>query len=221
MGWGRHARVHEQGASSSSNFLPLASILTFLLVFQVETFHPPTAEQQTTFSIAVDESAHGSSGPIQAGFSAYIYSACAHWVPTLVNLGWSNADQHAGSNHAVNLTPSSLDPRNQTRSDSKAGYIDSLPPRANLVILTGYQVTSVVWDSTAGGNAIAGGLRFAAEKGAESFTVYAAKEVVLSGGTVNTPQMLQLSGVGPAQLLTGLGIDGEISSCVARSDDGS
>ena len=186
-----------------------ASRLIYLLPSQAETFHAPTEDQQSTFSIAVDPSAHGTSGPIQAGFSAYIYSACAHWVPTLVALGWSNADQHAGNNHAVNLTPSSLNPANQTRSDSKAGYIDPLPPRDNLVILTGYQVTEVVWNSTASANAVAGGLTFAAEKGAESYTVYAAKEVILAGGTVNTPQMLQLSGVGPADLLTGLGIDGE------------
>lgn len=132
----------------------------------------------------------------------------ARQVPTLVNLGFTNLDQHGGNNHGVNLTPSSLNPSNQSRSDSKAGYIDPLPPRANLVILTGYQVTSVVWNATTSGSAVAGGLTFAASATGESFEVYATKEVVLSGGTVNTPQMLQLSGVGPSDLLTGLGIDG-------------
>lgn len=196
--------------------IPVADLRcsTDLPTSQAENFTAPTDDQQSTFSIAVDPSAHGTSGPIQAGFSAYIYSACKYWVPTLVNLGWTNADQHAGSNHAVNLTPSSLNPTNQTRSDSKAGYIDPLPPRSNLVILTGYQVTAVLWNSTEAGSAVAGGLRFAAEKAGESYEVFAAKEVILSGGTVGSPQVLQLSGVGPAEVLTGLGIDGGSSHCV-------
>ncbi|RYZ82660.1 MAG: hypothetical protein EOP06_21325 [Proteobacteria bacterium] len=50
--------------------------------------------------------------------------------------------------------------RNQTRSDSKAGYIDPLPPRDNLVILTGQQVTKVNFNGTtdANGNIVAGGV---------------------------------------------------------------
>ena len=35
----------------------------------------------------------------------------------------------------------------------------------------------------------------------------AAKEVIISGGAINTPQLLQLSGIGPASLLQQLGID--------------
>ena len=37
--------------------------------------------------------------------------------------------------------------------------------------------------------------------------VRAAKEVILSGGTVNSPQLLQVSGIGPAPLLQSLGIE--------------
>ena len=55
----------------------------------------------------------------------------------------------AGNNRGVSITPSTLNPLNQTRSDSKAGYIDPLPPRDNLVILTGFQVTAITWSSTA------------------------------------------------------------------------
>ena len=37
-------------------------------------------------------------------------------------------------------------------------------------------------------------------------TVWAEREVILCGGTVNSPQLLMLSGVGPAAHLTSLGI---------------
>ena len=37
--------------------------------------------------------------------------------------------------------------------------------------------------------------------------VRANKEVILSGGTINSPQLLQTSGIGPAELVKSLGIE--------------
>jgi choline dehydrogenase len=82
----------------------------------------------------------------------------------------------------VTITPSTLNMRSQTRSDSKAGYIDPLPPRDNLVILTGYQVTKVNFNGSTdtSGNIVASGITFASGRGQTSHTVYANKEVILS-----------------------------------------
>jgi choline dehydrogenase len=44
------------------------------------------------------------------------------------------------------------------------------------------------------------------EQRGQTHTVRAGREVIVSGGSVNSPQLLQLSGVGPAALLQGLGI---------------
>ncbi|MGQ4827912.1 GMC family oxidoreductase N-terminal domain-containing protein, partial [Enterococcus faecalis] len=38
------------------------------------------------------------------------------------------------------------------------------------------------------------------------YTARAAAEVILAAGAINTPQLLQLSGIGPADLLQSLGI---------------
>ena len=43
-------------------------------------------------------------------------------------------------------------------------------------------------------------------RGGELVTVHAGREVILSGGAYNSPQLLQLSGIGPPQLLQSLGI---------------
>ncbi|OWK20812.1 hypothetical protein AJ88_25420 [Mesorhizobium amorphae CCBAU 01583] len=44
------------------------------------------------------------------------------------------------------------------------------------------------------------------QQNGETRTARAGREVILSGGSVNSPQLLQLSGVGPSALLKGLGI---------------
>lgn len=54
---------------------------------------------------------------------------------------------------------------------------------------------------------VATGVRFVPRGGDTSFEVRARKEVVLSTGAIHTPQVLQLSGIGPAGLLESAGID--------------
>jgi choline dehydrogenase len=44
-------------------------------------------------------------------------------------------------------------------------------------------------------------------RGGQTLQAFARREVVLSGGSINSPQLLQLSGIGDAELLRGLGID--------------
>ena len=116
---------------------------------KAETFHPPTQAQiDASGGYVYDASAHGTDGPIQAGYSAYWYEGVNNWIPSWESMGFKSIDGAAGKNRGVSITPSTLNPTNQTRSDSKAGYIDPLPPRTNLVILTGYQVTAITWAST-------------------------------------------------------------------------
>ncbi|KAJ7167840.1 hypothetical protein C8R46DRAFT_898201 [Mycena filopes] len=171
-----------------------------------ETFTPMNDADAATYSVTHDPTAHGTTGPIQASHSAYQFSHLATWVPTMVAMGLPHTlDPANGDNVGVSWVPSIINPKNGTRSDSNFGYI---APYAgtNLVILTGYQVTKVNWNTTTGGAAVAGGVSFAANAAGQVYTVNAAKEVILSGGTVGSPQILQLSGVGPKALVTGLGI---------------
>ncbi|WVQ86221.1 hypothetical protein IAT38_008389 [Cryptococcus sp. DSM 104549] len=176
---------------------------------KAETFTAPNSTIIDKFSLEINESAHGNSGPIQAGFSEYIFDEVAKWIPAWETLGLSAIDLASGSTHGAMLSTSTLRTSNQTRSDAKAGYIDPLPPRANLVILTKQQVTGVVFNGTkdASGNIVASGVTFQGSKGGTSYSVQANKEVIMAGGVVGTPQILQLSGIGPSSLLDNLNID--------------
>ncbi|KAJ7245711.1 hypothetical protein C8J57DRAFT_758359 [Mycena rebaudengoi] len=177
---------------------------------KAENFTPMSDEHASTFSVTHDSNAHGTNGPIHASYSSYQFAHLSTWVPTMVAMGLPNVlDPANGDNHGVSFVPSIINPSNGSRSDSNTGYIQPYA-RSNLVILTGYQVTKVNWNSTTKGAAVAGGVSFAASASSTVYKVNAAKEVILAGGTIGSPQVLQLSGVGPASLVTGLGIESVI-----------
>lgn len=85
------------------------------------------------------------------------------------------------------------------RMSAARSWLDPVRARPNLQILTGAQALRVIVE---GGRAT--GLDLA--RGSERFTARAGSEIVLSCGTVNTPQLLMLSGVGPADHLGEHGI---------------
>lgn len=69
----------------------------------------------------------------------------------------------------------------------------------NVHIRTGATVTKVIFDNTT-----ATGVQFTYLD--TTYTVNVSKEVILAGGAIKTPQLLMISGVGDADVLTGLGI---------------
>jgi choline dehydrogenase len=75
-----------------------------------------------------------------------------------------------------------------------------LKPRSNLHILTETQATRLLFD----GRRVVGVATVGKGGGGE---ILAAKEVILSAGSIGSPQLLQLSGIGPAPLLKQFGID--------------
>src|SRR4051812_28527126 len=94
-----------------------------------------------------------------------------------------------------------MDPRNKTRSSARKAYWDPASERTNLDLLVNSFVAKV---NTDGKRAV--GVNIVSREDGRAVTVTAAKEVILAAGTVHTPQILQLSGIGPASLLRGLGI---------------
>ena len=78
-------------------------------------------------------------------------------------------------------------------------YLRPAKKRNNLTILTEAQVTKVIFEGKA-----AVGVEYTS--GGTTHTVRAHKEVILSGGAVNTPQLMMLSGIGDQEHLRSHGI---------------
>jgi choline dehydrogenase len=92
-----------------------------------------------------------------------------------------------------------VDARGRRASASRA-YLGPVLGRSNLKIVTGALVTKLLI-----GNGSATGIEY--RHGGGTIQVRAAREVILSGGAFNSPQLLMLSGIGPADELHALGID--------------
>jgi choline dehydrogenase len=86
------------------------------------------------------------------------------------------------------------------RWSSADAYLHPAERRPNLTVRTGALTTRVL---VSGGRAT--GVEY--RSGGRVHTVHATREVVLSGGAVNSPQLLMLSGIGPADHLRSVGVD--------------
>lgn len=94
--------------------------------------------------------------------------------------------------------------RRGARASTADAYLRPARRRANLRVITGAFVRRVVFatDDAAPPRATGVYVRI----GGITRRATARREVILAGGAVNTPQLLQLSGIGPADHLTDLGI---------------
>lgn len=85
------------------------------------------------------------------------------------------------------------------RSCTAEAYLKPASNRGNLQVVTEAAVSRIVFDGK-----VAIGVTYKSH-GQERF-VKARKEIVISAGALRTPQLLQLSGIGPAELLRSLGL---------------
>ena len=88
---------------------------------------------------------------------------------------------------------------NGWRSSSATAYLRPAEKRANLRVETNAHATGIVFE---GAKAV--GVRY--RQGSVEKEVRASREIILSAGALQSPQLLQLSGVGPGQLLRSHGI---------------
>ena len=89
--------------------------------------------------------------------------------------------------------------RDGWRSSSATAYLRGAEERSNLRIETDAHVTRIVFQGTR-----AVGVRF--RQGGAEREAGVDKEVILSAGTVQSPQLLQLSGIGPGEFLSAMKI---------------
>lgn len=87
----------------------------------------------------------------------------------------------------------------RVRASAAQAFLQPARSRPNLKILTGALATHILFE---GNRAV--GVEY--DRAGTRETARAGREVILSGGSINSPQLLMLSGIGPAEQLQALGI---------------
>jgi choline dehydrogenase len=142
---------------------------------------------------------HGTDGPLYVEDRRYTHELSEAWVEAATAWGLKPTDDFNGAEQeGTGLYQVTC--HNGRRWSTADAFLRPALLRPNLTVRTDALATSIVIES---GRAV--GIRYLRE-GAEA-TVRADREVVLSGGAVNSPQLLMLSGIGPAEHLRDMGID--------------
>ncbi len=92
-------------------------------------------------------------------------------------------------------------------SSSATAYLTpEVLERPNLTVAISVTTEKVLFERTPEGTPKAVGVQLSASREGPRFAVRASREVIMCAGVVGSPQILQLSGVGPSAHLTQLGI---------------
>lgn len=141
----------------------------------------------------------GVGGPIEALINRVIPPQQDGFIPALESLGVPNNNRSlAGNNIGVMTQPSNILESNYTRSYSPTYLWTVAGPNLQVVVNT--TVSSIVLDSC-NGTLKATGVNIGGQN------IAATKEVILSAGSVQSPQLLELSGLGQKSVLSAAGIE--------------
>jgi choline dehydrogenase len=146
---------------------------------------------------------HGSEAPVRVR-PAPQQPAVACFIAAGQQAGYAaNADFNGPQQQGFGLYQ--VTQKDGARCSSAVAYLNPVRQRANLTIITGARVSRITFEAQAAGGRRASGVVYTAH--GKAYHQPAAREVLLSGGAINSPQLLMLSGIGPAAQLRRHGID--------------
>ena len=146
-----------------------------------------------------DSSRRGGKGPVGTQYGKTVDSLYSAWLEAAEQSGWPVTDDYNGPD-PVGFSRSQYTIRNGRRSSSANAHLRPAEGRENLTIKTNALTAKVLIEGKK-----ATGVEYF-QRG-QQFKAYASGEVIISGGSINSPQILMLSGIGPADHLQDMGID--------------
>jgi choline dehydrogenase len=139
------------------------------------------------------EPLHGTVGPLHVEDRMFTHEVSWRWVDAAVEWGLPANDDFNGACQ-IGAGAYQVTCHDGWRCSASDAYLKPVLDRPNLTVAVNSQVTRILFDGTR-----ACGVAYLHDGGER--TVRAQAEVILSGGTINSPQLLLLSGIGPAHQL--------------------
>lgn len=141
---------------------------------------------------------HGTGGPLSVSNMRVRRDVCDAFIEGAVECGIParddfNRDNHEGAGYFQ------LTARNGRRCSTATGYLKPVRRRPNLTVLTNAHVERLHFDARRA-------TRVAYRRRGTRHEVTAHREIILSAGAIGSPQLLQVSGIGPGELLQRLEI---------------
>lgn len=115
-----------------------------------------------------------------------------------VDAGYGSTDDYNGYRQE-GFGPMHMTVKDGVRASTSNAYLRTAMKRSNLTLRTGVLTHKVIFDGDT-----ATGIQF--EKNGKVEVANASKEVILSAGSIGSPQLLQLSGIGPKDVLEKAGV---------------
>jgi choline dehydrogenase len=142
---------------------------------------------------------HGAGGPLRVSNQPYEWEIAKALLEACQQAGIPyNPDFNGAKQEGCGYYQTTT--KDKRRWSTAAAYLKMAKSRPNLTIKTNAHATRVLFDGKK-----ATGVEFRTPSGVE--VAHAGREVIVSGGAYGSPQLLQLSGVGPAQHLADMGVD--------------
>ena len=141
----------------------------------------------------------GDSGPLPVeDVSGRIHELCQAYFKAAAQLGYERLEDY-NAEQSLGVFDYQLTTARGRRASASRSYVWPAMRRSNLQIMLRAHATRINFE---GRRAV--GISYS--KGNKIFSARARREVLLCGGAVNSPQLLQLSGIGPCGLLRKFGI---------------
>jgi choline dehydrogenase len=141
---------------------------------------------------------HGTGGPLAVSDLRDRHPLAEAYVEAARQCGYPcNGDFNGATQEGAGYYQTTM--RNGVRCSTASGYLKSARRRSNLKVVAAALATRILFD---GQRAI--GVEYVV--GNDKHIARAQIEVIVASGAFNSPQLLQLSGIGPASLLRSLGI---------------
>ena len=150
---------------------------------------------------ATDNTYRGQDGPLTVTDIDWTHPLCEAFIAGAETLGIPrNKDYNGAIQEGISYAQRTI--QNGRRVSAATAFLHPAKQRRNLTIKTSAHAVSLLFDGKR-----ATGVRYLkGGRGGPGIDVTARREVILSGGTYNSPQLLQLSGIGAPDLLARHGI---------------
>ncbi|XP_065907070.1 L-sorbose 1-dehydrogenase-like isoform X1 [Dysidea avara] len=157
-----------------------------------------------------DSKYHSTGGPLTVSYPSYSTVAAKAFVEAGRELGYRVGDYNGESPFGFSL--SQLTMKNGKRVSTAVAFLHPIMGRSNLHIGTGVTVRKVI---IKGNKAV--GVSYIQEPNNVEGSVRAKQEVILSAGSIGSPHILMLSGIGPSSHLKEAGIETKVDLPVGKN----